>query len=324
MVRAHHSLYGEGGTPGQRRIGFENELTAHALADDAEHKVTVQASAGATLKVTLVWTDYPAAPNSGSPLVVNDLDLSVQGPDGLFLGNRFGGDEWSDPGGSADVYNVVENVYLQGVLGGTYVVTVKGRNVMMDRELERPGIEQDFSLVVSSSAPLVTDCSNGTDDDGDGRTDALDPGCVSDADLSEVADSASLPCDDGFDNDGDSLVDTADPTCAKPESPRERTQCQDGIDNDGQSGTDFDGGESIHGVGNGDPQGADPQCLGKPWRDLETPRRSCGLGFELALLAPLAWLLGRRAAPSGDVGPRVAKRLRIPIRPSAAVRSGGQ
>ena len=42
-----------------------------------------------------------AAAGSGSPLVVNDLDLVVSGPDGTFLGNNFSGN-WSTTGGSAD------------------------------------------------------------------------------------------------------------------------------------------------------------------------------------------------------------------------------
>jgi hypothetical protein len=61
------------------------------------------------------------------------------------------------------------------------------------------------------------------------------------------------------------------------------------VNNDGATGTDFDGGESILGVGNGDPSGADPQCANRPWKKGESPQ--CGLGAELVLLLPL--LMGR-------------------------------
>lgn len=106
-------------------------------------------------------------------------------------------------------------------------------------------------------------------------------------------------CDDGVDNDGDGAADyPADVGCANPESDVESPQCSDGIDNDGQPGTDFDGGEWVLGAGNGDPNGPDPQCVGKSWRNNEALYRSsypCGLGAEVALLlAPLFWLWTRR------------------------------
>ncbi len=60
------------------------------------------------------------------------------------------------------------------------------------------------------------------------------------------------------------------------------------------TGTDFDGGISILGEGNGDPNGPDPQCS-KPWINREKNRARCGLGFEVALvLAPLLAARGRR------------------------------
>jgi uncharacterized repeat protein (TIGR03806 family) len=122
------------------------------------------------------------------------------------------------------------------------------------------------------------------------------------------------PCTDGVDNDGDGLVDyPADPVCRFPSSPSEAAQCQDGIDNDGAPGIDFDGGQSIHGACSGgtcppgvsDPEGdgvanPDPQC-NAPWRESERPKRSCGLGFEIAFALPLLARLARRrrAADAG-------------------------
>jgi hypothetical protein len=108
---------------------------------------------------------------------------------------------------------------------------------------------------------------------------------------------SSAPCDDGFDNDGDGYADHPDdPACRDPGWPRENAKCQDGLDNDGQTGTDFDAGVSILGAGGADPSGADPQCLGAPWRDTERPS-GCGLGFEIGgALAGLALLRRRRPA----------------------------
>jgi hypothetical protein len=97
-------------------------------------------------------------------------------------------------------------------------------------------------------------------------------------------------CSDGLDDDGDGLVDFPDdPGCRDADQNTENPNCQDGIDNDGDGGTDFDGGESALGPGNGDPDGPDPQCVGKPWRKGESAG-GCGLGFEVALvLGLLAW-----------------------------------
>jgi FtsP/CotA-like multicopper oxidase with cupredoxin domain len=145
---------------------------------------------------------------------------------------------------------------------------------------------RQFQTVATTPA-----CSDGLDNDGDGRIDLADPGCGGSAtDLGEHA--PTLPCDDGIDNDGDGWADSADPACIGPSSPLENAQCQDGVNNDGQTGTDFDGGVSILGAGNGDPDGPDPNCVDKPWRNSELPPRRCGLGFEAGLL--VAGLLGLR------------------------------
>jgi hypothetical protein len=177
--------------------------------------------------------------------------------------------------------------------------------------LAGPGVRRrSWSLGLLGLEPefvggALTACGNGQDDDGDGFADAEDPGCSEARDLSERAPGAA--CDDGVDNDGDGFTDSTpdadgdgvpdppgDPACASPLSPREGTQCQDGVDNDGAFGTDFDGGESILGPGAGDPDGPDPQCVGRPSRNSERPNR-CGLGAELALpLAALAALRRRR------------------------------
>lgn len=135
-------------------------------------------------------------------------------------------------------------------------------------------------------------CRNGLDDDGDGLADLADPGCDDDFDDDER--SAALPCDNGLDDDDDGRADfdpatfadpdfiagVGDPGCMTPDDAREDPKCQNGVNDDNQLGTDFDGGESIVGVGNGDPDGADPFCAGKPWRDAEkASKKGCGIGF---------------------------------------------
>jgi hypothetical protein len=112
----------------------------------------------------------------------------------------------------------------------------------------------------------------------------------------------SVECSDGVDNDGDGYTDYPDdPACMNALFLREAAQCQDGLDNDGLQGTDFDGGASILGPGGVDPNGADPQCLAKPWRNLERVS-NCGLGYELAPL--LAGLLALRRRRRGSAAAR--------------------
>jgi probable HAF family extracellular repeat protein len=152
------------------------------------------------------------------------------------------------------------------------------------------GVSDDGQIVVGVACPdgdttcnrgfvaaIPRSCADGLDNDGDALTDfPADPGCSSGADRFEIA--TSRACDDARDDDGDGLVDFPDdPGCASPLAAREDPACDDGADNDGDGGTDWDGG----------PAGgaSDMQCAGRPFRGSEATR-SCGLGAELALLAP--------------------------------------
>jgi hypothetical protein len=312
-VDATASLYGAGGSPSLRRLAFENELSAHALATGESHEVAIE-SDGSPLRVSLVWTDYPAAPGAGSPLIVNDLDLEVIGPGATFLGNNFSG-VWSVPTSESavpDRYNVVENVYLEAPVPGTHTIRVHAFQVSQDQEPELGGVNQDFSLVWTT-APVSAACGDGIDNDGDGLADAADPGCD---DLEDASERSPLyACDDGIDNDGDGGTDyvpdgdgdgladaPGDLACAGPRW-RETSQCQDGVDNDSDGRLDFDGGQSIHGACSGgscppgvsDPDGdgvadADRQCLRGPLGAVERPTR-CGAGVEALPLVGLWWVI---------------------------------
>ncbi len=101
-----------------------------------------------------------------------------------------------------------------------------------------------------------TQCSDGTDNDGDGLIDANDPGCHSDFNRynsssyvatgnNEAANSGQGTCANGIDDNGNSLIDAQDPAChtdGNPNNPgtfnpsgNEKFQCQDNIDNDSDS-----------------------------------------------------------------------------------------
>jgi len=100
---------------------------------------TVTVAAGQALRTTLAWTDFPSTP-AASVNLNNDLDLTVSGPSGTFLGNVFSGSQ-STTGGAADRRNNVEQVTLLAPVAGTYTITVRAFNV--------PSSAQAFALVVT-------------------------------------------------------------------------------------------------------------------------------------------------------------------------------
>jgi len=152
-------------------------------------------------------------------------------------------------------------------------------------------------------------CSNGRDDDGDGKTDyPADKGCANASDASERT---SAACDNGKDDDGDGRIDFAfaapassldDPGCGSHTGTLEDPKCQNGLNDDGQPGVDFDGGASLGLTGT-----ADPQCTSSSLNS-ETPPPppgpGCGLGPELAALLPLleAWWRQRERALQSSRG----------------------
>ena len=112
------------------------------LSTGASTSFTADVTAGAQLKATLAWTDYPSSTSAAINLV-NDLDLTVVAPGGTtYKGNAFSGG-WSVTGGSADRLNNVENVYVFAAEAGTWTITVSGYNV--------PQGPQPFALVVDAN-----------------------------------------------------------------------------------------------------------------------------------------------------------------------------
>ena len=106
---------------------------------------TVQSS-GVPFRVSLVWTDAPG-PTSGAPWV-NDLDLTVTVGGSTYLGNVFSGST-SVTGGSSDIRNNTESVFLPAGVSGSFTVTVEASSLAGDGV---PGngdsTDQDFALVI--------------------------------------------------------------------------------------------------------------------------------------------------------------------------------
>jgi subtilisin family serine protease len=129
---------------------FTGQARTLVAADDAgfpqggagqTRTFTVEVAAGQSLRATLAWTDFPSTP-AASVNLNNDLDLTVSGPSGTFLGNVFAASQ-STTGGAADRRNNVEQVRINAPAAGTYTVTVRAFNV--------PSSAQPFALVVSGA-----------------------------------------------------------------------------------------------------------------------------------------------------------------------------
>jgi len=144
-----------------RKTLIEDVRNASGLStgETKSHYVVVGPTA-TQLKVTLVWTDAPAAAMAGlTP--INNLDLSVHSPSAaVFLGNVFSGAE-SMTGGAADSVNNSEQVHLAAPEAGVWRIDVAGTAVNQDT--------QGYALVVTGDV----DCVKG-DVNGDGMLDGLD------------------------------------------------------------------------------------------------------------------------------------------------------
>ena len=105
------------------------------------------------MKVMLVWTDAPGHGLGGStPAWNNDLDLIVEA-NGTYYGNNFGGDGWSDTGGSADDRNNTEGVFLGPIPPSSATIRVVASNLTSDGIPNfGDGIDQDFAIVAYNAA----------------------------------------------------------------------------------------------------------------------------------------------------------------------------
>ena len=170
-------------------IDLANAVDGSALFVDETSGLTTGASdvttyavdGGSSLKISLVWSDFPST-EAASVNLVNDLDLTVEAPDGtLYSGNVFSAG-WSTPGGSLDRVNNVENVYVSSAVAGIWTVTISGFNI--------PFGPQPYGLVVDGGgsgggnvdpvAAFTSSCTNldctftDTSTDGDGSVVAWD------------------------------------------------------------------------------------------------------------------------------------------------------
>ncbi len=160
-------------------VHFYEQSIAKALVTGQQFTRTVRVAAAAVadpLRFTLVWTDPPGNPVVASKLV-NDLDLVVTNLDSgkVYFGNNFpSGSDFTDgldftatnPPVTAvwDAVNNVENVYLPGLEGTNFSVTIIGRRVNVNAVTTHPdNTAQDYALVISSGNGAVASALTVTD-----------------------------------------------------------------------------------------------------------------------------------------------------------------
>ena len=102
-------------------------------------------------RVTVAWTDAPGSTSGNA--YNNNLDVIVVVGGNTYLGNVFSG-QYSVTGGSPDVRNNVESVFLPAGLSGAFTVSVIAANINSDG-VPNNGIslDQDFALVIYNAAP---------------------------------------------------------------------------------------------------------------------------------------------------------------------------
>ncbi len=126
-------------------LHFDGDDRSLFVEDDSEGLETgdtetfdIEVEDGEPFRVMLAWNDYRATAGA-NPAIVNDLDLEVESPDGVHVGNAFVNGEVPADQGDPDRINVEEAVYIQDPEAGTYEVTVRGVDI--------PEGPQPFALV---------------------------------------------------------------------------------------------------------------------------------------------------------------------------------
>lgn len=132
------------GAPRVLRDQLTNDLFT-ATGQTRQFPCTV-ASAATPVRITLGWTDAPGATTGNA--YKNNLDLVVVAGGKTYRGNVFNG-AWSTNGGSADVRNNAESVFLPAGTTGAIFVAVSAANINSDGIPNFGGtLDQDFALVI--------------------------------------------------------------------------------------------------------------------------------------------------------------------------------
>ncbi|MCH7884951.1 MAG: S8 family serine peptidase [Planctomycetes bacterium] len=239
---------------------FDNPII---FDNTGEQWVTILAPSHPTqpVRFMLVWTDAPGHGLGGStPAWNNDLDLLVEVGASTYRGNNFGADGWSQPGGTAEVKNNTEGVFL--TQPGAVTVTVR----VLASDINSDGIpnqgdttDQDFALICYNCSE---DCNiNGIPDQQD-----IDTGTSQDCNSNNIPDECDISGGTSQDCTGNGIPDECEPDC-QPNGIADSCDIASGASADCNSNgipdeCDISSGTSQDCTGNGIPDDCEPDCNG--------------------------------------------------------------
>jgi subtilisin family serine protease len=140
--------------------GQQNIIQSHTLAEGGTHVIRFQWDGSSPIRATLAWTDPAGTAKTGlndrTPVLVNDLDLRVTGPDGT-VHLPFALDP-ANPGALAvtadNLVDNVEQILIGQPVAGEYTLSISHKGNLLPPDVKgkkQPGT-QTFSLVVTGQA----------------------------------------------------------------------------------------------------------------------------------------------------------------------------
>ncbi len=165
---ANDTLYSNNQGMGMMQLGTTFDGTQRLLRDQVTNDIFTASGQTRTftgtivsnskpVRITLTWTDAPGSTSGNA--YKNNLDLSVVINGVTYRGNVFSGSA-SISGGSADVRNNAESVFLPAGTTGSVAITVSGTSINSDG-IPNYGtaLDQDFALVAynisETQAPAI-------------------------------------------------------------------------------------------------------------------------------------------------------------------------
>ncbi|RJP73294.1 MAG: T9SS C-terminal target domain-containing protein [Candidatus Zixiibacteriota bacterium] len=125
--------------------------------ETSQHTVNVVAGTPELL-IAMVYSDLPGNPAVQTQHRINDLTLKVTSPTGtVYWGNNglYAGN-YSVAGGSADIKNTEECVFLQNPAAGPWVIEIQANEIIQDSHVETTVLDADYALVVAGvGAPYI-------------------------------------------------------------------------------------------------------------------------------------------------------------------------